>query len=132
MKFYLRGYAINRGIPVSKTSVVTVIGLLTILLLNNGSVVNYSLMGFNFNNAGGFTETIITVGTQLPPVKDTTGTAEATPETDNKSPTSSAGPDKVVYEGEEVILDGTDSADEDGTIEEYSWILEDTMMIVTL
>jgi hypothetical protein len=57
---------------------------------------------------------------------EATGTAEATPETDNKSPTSAAGPDKVVYEGEELILDGTDSVDEDGTIEEYSWILEDT------
>jgi hypothetical protein len=111
---------------VSKPSVVTVIGLLTILLLNNGSVVNYSLMGFNFNNAGGFTETIITVGTQLPPAKEATGTREATPETDNKSPRADAGPDKVNYEGEDVILDGTDSVDEDGTIEDYSWILEDT------
>jgi hypothetical protein len=111
---------------VFKTPVLTVIGLLTILLLNDGSVVNYTLMGFNFNNAGGFTEAIITVGTQLPPVKDTTGTAEATPVTENKSPTSAAGPDRVLYEGDEVILDGTDSIDQDGTIEEYSWILEDT------
>jgi hypothetical protein len=54
-----------------------------------------------------------------------TSTSEATPDS-NKSPTASAGSDKVVYEGEEVILAGTDSVDEDGTIEEYSWILEDT------
>jgi len=109
---------------VSKSSVLTVIGLLTIFLLNNGSVVNYSLLGFN--NAGDFTKAIITVGTQLPPAKEATGTSEATPETDNKSPTSAAGPDKVVYEGEDDILDGTDSTDKDGTIEDYSWILEDT------
>jgi hypothetical protein len=65
-------------------------------------------------------------GTQSQSTGKATGTAEATPVTDNKSPTSAAGPDKVVYEGEEAILDGTDSTDEDGTIEEYSWILEDT------
>jgi len=95
-------------------------------LLNNGPAVNYSLLGFSFNNAGDFTKAIITVGTQLPPAKEATGTSEATPETDNKSPTSAAGPDKVVYEGDEVIFDGTDSVDQDGTIEVYSWILEDT------
>lgn len=87
----------------SKTSVIILIGLITIFLLNTGPV-----------------------STQSPPTGEATGTADETPETDNKSPTSAAGPDKVVYEGEEVILDGTDSVDEDGTIEEYSWILEDT------
>jgi hypothetical protein len=48
------------------------------------------------------------------------------PRTDDMPPKTNAGKDRVVGEGEEIVLDGSASMDEDGTIEYYSWILEDT------
>ncbi|MDE2668204.1 MAG: cadherin domain-containing protein [Chloroflexota bacterium] len=44
-----------------------------------------------------------------------------TAEPDNQPPEADAGSDQTVYEGERVDLDGSDSSDEDGTIEDYAW-----------
>ncbi len=39
----------------------------------------------------------------------------------NEPPKANAGPDQTVDEGDRVDLDGSDSSDKDGTIEEYAW-----------
>jgi len=47
----------------------------------------------------------------------------------NLPPTADAGPDQMVYEGRPVILDGTNSADQDGVISTYSWQLSSGIVI---
>ncbi len=42
----------------------------------------------------------------------------------NRPPTADAGGDQEVYLGDDVILDGTDSEDEDGYIETYTWNID--------
>ena len=39
----------------------------------------------------------------------------------NQAPTADAGPDRTVSEGASVTLDGSNSSDEDGSIEDYAW-----------
>ncbi len=45
---------------------------------------------------------------------------------DNEPPTADAGPNQTVNEGDTVDLDGTQSADSDGTVEDYSWTQTDS------
>jgi hypothetical protein len=102
------------------------VGLFAMSLLYVGSMANESLRGTILKNSGDLIEAITVLDPQLSLASQGTEMGSTAPQTDDVPPKANAGEDRIVGEGEETILDGSASMDEDGTVEHYSWILEDT------
>jgi hypothetical protein len=101
-------------------------GLFTVSLLYGGSIVSKSLSSISLKILGDLIDANTIIGIQSSLASQGTKTGGTVSQTDNMPPRADAGEDTVVGEGEETMLDGSASMDEDGTIEHYSWILEDT------
>lgn len=102
------------------------VGLFAVSMLYVGVMVNKSSNGISLKILGDLIEAITIVDIQSSLASQGTEMGSTIPQTDEMPPKADAGEDRVVGVGEETMVDGSASLDEDGTIEHYSWILEDT------
>jgi hypothetical protein len=81
---------------------------------------------YTFNNAGFFEVTLIVRDAALNSDSDTV-VITVDPPPDTQNPTADAGPDRIIFAGETIIIDGSASDDNEGIVN-FTWSFDDNGM----